>query len=140
MELEVQKLDPSAKLPTFAHDTDAGMDLYCLEAMTLAPSERGQVKTGIAIAIPAGYVGLIWDKSGLSHKKGIKTLGGVVDADYRGEVFVGLVNVGTEAYTFEVGDKLAQLLVQKVEHPEIREVTSLTETVRGANGFGSTGK
>ncbi len=139
MELQVQKLYESALLPTYAHDTDAGMDLYCGEAITIASGYRAQVKTGIALAIPQGYVGLIWDKSGLSHKCGLKVLGGVVDAEYRGEVLIGILNTSTEVYTFAQGDKVAQLLVQKVEHPTLVEVASLTETSRGSNGFGSTG-
>lgn len=140
MELHVQKLDPHAKLPSFAHDTDAGMDLYCLEEITLVPGERKQVKTGVALGIPEGYVGLIWDKSGVSHKRGLKTLGGVIDHGYTGEVVIGMYNTGTEPQTFEVGDKVAQILVQKFEHPEIVEVASLQESERGSNAFGSTGK
>jgi len=139
MELLVQKLHEQAKLPTFAHDTDAGMDVYCCEEIMIEQGARVQVRTGIAIAIPAGFVGLAWDKSGLSHKSGLKTLGGVIDADYRGELLIGLVNTGSESYTFKVGDKVAQLLIQKVEHPDIVEVTSLESTVRGVKGFGSTG-
>jgi dUTP pyrophosphatase len=140
MELPVQKLDSRAKLPSYAHDTDAGMDLYCLEAITLSPGQRGQVKTGIAIGIPLGYVGLIWDKSGVSHKRGLKTLGGVIDHGYTGEVFVGIYNTSEEYQTFEVGDKIAQLLVQQFEHTQIVEVDSLAQSQRGSNGIGSTGK
>ncbi len=140
MQLPVQKLDPRAKLPTFAHDTDAGMDLYCLETITLVPGQRVQVKTGIAIGVPLGYVGLIWDKSGVAHKRGLKTLGGVIDHGYSGEVFVGIYNSGSENQTFEVGDKVAQILIQKFEHPEIVEVESLAESERGEKGIGSTGK
>lgn len=139
MELQVQKLHPDAKLPSFAHDTDAGMDLYCLEAVTLLQGERAQVKTGIAVGIPEGFVGLIWDKSGVSHKRGVKTLGGVVDCGYTGEVYVGVYNTDTQAQTFNAGDKIAQLLIQKIEQPRIVEVTSLQESPRGADAFGSTG-
>ena len=140
MELRVQKLHPDAKLPSFAHTTDAGMDLYCIEEITLAPGQRVQVKTGIAIGVPEGYVGLIWDKSGVSHKRGLKTLGGVIDHGYTGEVVVGMYNTSTEAQTFEVGDKVAQILIQKCEHPQIVEVASLGDSERGSNAFGSTGK
>lgn len=139
MELHVQKLHPNAQLPTRAHDSDAGMDLYCLEAITLAAGERAQVQTGIAITIPVGYVGLIWDKSGVSHKRGLKTLGGVIDAGYTGQVCVGIYNTDTEHQSFAVGDKVAQILIQKIESPKIVEVGSLRETKRGTNGFGSTG-
>ena len=136
----MQKLHPQAKLPTFAHATDAGMDLYCVEELTLSSGERGQVRTGIALGIPEGYVGLIWDKSGVSHKRGIKTLGGVIDSGFTGEVLVGVLNTGEGPQTFSVGDKVAQILIQKIEHPDVVEVASLENTVRGAQGFGSTGK
>ena len=92
------------------------------------------------MAIPEGYVGLIWDKSGLSQKFGLKNLGGVVDSGYRGEIMVGIVNLGKEDYKFEPGQKVAQLLIQKVESPKIEEVENLEEGLRGENGFGSTGK
>lgn len=140
MELKIKKLHPEAKMPTYAHLGDAGMDLYACENCVLEPGERVQVKTGIAVAIPDGYVGLIWDKSGLSHKYGLKTLGGVVDAGYRGEIMVGLVNMGTETHTFTIGDKVAQMLIQKVEQPTLYEVDELGDTVRGEGAFGSTGR
>ncbi len=140
MKLQVVRLSESAKIPHFAHENDAGLDLCCAEPITILPQERAQIKTGIALAIPEGCVGLIWDKSGLSHRFCLKTLGGVIDAGYRGEVLVGMVNLGTEPHTFSIGDKIAQMLIQKVEHPMIEEVTKLDETVRGENGFGSTGK
>jgi dUTP pyrophosphatase len=140
MKMQVKLLHPDAKVPVYAHETDAGMDLFSLETRTIAPRERVQVKTGIAVAIPDGYVGLIWDKSGLSHKHGLKVLGGVVDAAYRGEILVGLVNLGDISHTIKKGDKITQMLVQKVEHPELVVVDSLDLTVRGEGGFGSTGK
>lgn len=140
MELKIQKLHQNAQVPTYAHDGDAGMDLYAVEKVTVVPMERAQIPIGIALEIPNGYVGLVWDKSGLSHKHGIKTLGGVIDAGYRGEVQVGVVNLGHESYTFEAGHKVAQLLIQKVEHPHIVEVETLSDTSRGDGAFGSTGK
>lgn len=140
MQIKIKKLHPDAKLPTYAHHNDAGMDLYASESCVLEPGERMQIKTGIAVAIPDGYVGLVWDKSGLSHKYGLKTLGGVVDAGYRGELMVGLVNVGADAHTFNVGDKVAQMLIQKVEQATLLEVDELDETARGEGAFGSTGK
>lgn len=140
MKLNVKKLHPEAKLPQFVHTTDAGLDLFTREDVTIVPGERVSVPTGIAVQIPVGYVGLIWDKSGIAQKGGLKTLGGVIDADYRGEVFVGLFNTGTEPYQFSRGQKVAQLLIQKVEHPEIIEVDELDATVRGDGAFGSTGK
>lgn len=140
MELQVQKLHPDAKVPSFAHDTDAGMDVYCVEEMTVAPSQRVQIRTGIALGIPKGYVGLIWDKSGIAHKAGLKTLGGVVDSGYTGEVFVGIFNTSTETHTFLAGDKVAQILIQKIEQPAVVEVASLAASERGTGAFGSTGK
>lgn len=139
MKMQVTRLNDGAKLPYYAHAGDAGMDLFTIEAVTINPGERVQVRTGIAVAIPEGYVGLIWDKSGLSHMYGLKTLGGVIDAGYRGEILIGLVNIGTVPHTFAVGDKVAQMLIQHVEHIAIEEVTSLDTTTRGGNGFGSTG-
>ncbi len=139
MQLRIKKLHPDATLPQFAHATDAGLDLFTREDVTIAPGERMSVPTGIAVQIPGGYVGLIWDKSGIAQKGGLKTLGGVIDADYRGEVFVGLLNISAEPYQFTRGQKIAQMLIQKVEHPEIVEMDELDETARGDGAFGSTG-
>jgi dUTP pyrophosphatase len=139
MQLRVQKLTNTAKMPHFAHDTDAGMDMCADEEITIQAGERVQIKTGIAVAIPEGFVGLVWDKSGLSHRTGLKTLGGVIDAGYRGEILIGMVNLSDAPHTFSVGDKIAQMLIQKIEHPILEEVTTLDETTRGAGGFGSTG-
>ena len=140
MQLHIKKLYPAAKLPAFAHATDAGMDLCTTEDFVLQPSEHYKAPSGLAFAIPPGYVGLIWDKGGVSMVRHIKTMGGVLDSDYRGELHVGLVNLGTEPQSFSVGDKIAQLLIQKVEHPEIIEVEELDTTKRGEGRFGSTGK
>lgn len=140
MKLQIKKLDPAAKIPSFAHATDAGLDLCALEEVSIKPGARVQVRTGLALAIPAGYVGLVWDKSGISHKGGLKTLGGVMDAGYRGEVLVGLYNASDAVYTFAPGDKVAQILVQPIAHPELEEVDELSEADRGDKGFGSTGK
>ncbi len=139
MKIQVKKLHPEAKVPNFAHPGDAGMDLYSVAHMVLRPGERASVPTGIAIALPDGYVSLVWDKSGVSHKNGVKTLGGVLDCGYRGEYLIGLVNLSQEDFEIKVGQKIAQLLIQKVEHPEIEEVAELDETSRGDGRFGSTG-
>lgn len=140
MQLPIKKLHSEAKLPAFAHDTDAGMDVYTTKDIELKPGELVAIPIGIAFAIPVGYVGLIWDKSGVAIKRGLKTMGGVVDAGYRGEVFVGMVNTGTDTQVFTVGEKVAQILIQKIEQPEIIEVTDLDNTSRGDGAFGSTGK
>lgn len=139
MKIRVKKLHPEAKVPAFAHPGDAGLDLYSVKDMVLAPGERGSVPTGIAIELPDGYVSLVWDKSGPSHKFGVKTLGGVIDSGYRGEYLIGLVNLGQENFEIQKGQKIAQLLIQKVERPEIEETDKLGDTSRGARGFGSTG-
>jgi len=139
MRLEVKKMDPEAKLPTRAHPDDAGLDLYSAEECILAAGERRAVKTGIALAIPTGYAGLIWDKSGLAAKAGLKTMGGVIDAAYRGEVQVILANLAQAPYHIEKGAKISQILIQKIELPEICEVEELGDTIRGEGGFGSTG-
>ncbi len=140
MILKIKKLHADARVPQFAHDGDAGLDLHVPETVQLLPGERKSIPIGLAMEIPDGYVGLIWDKSGLSHKYGVKTFGGVIDAGYRGELQIGVMNLSTEAYTFEKGHKIAQMLIQKVEHPEIKEVHELSSSARGAGGFGSTGK
>jgi dUTP pyrophosphatase len=140
MNIKVKKLHPDAIIPSIIHEGDAGCDLFAIESVTLKPGERGQVPTGLALAIPQGYVALIWDKSGVSHKGGIKTLGGVIDSGYRGEWMIGVINLGNEPYTFEKGHKVAQFLIQKVESPIFEEVIELSDTSRGQSGFGSTGK
>lgn len=139
MKFEVKKLVPDAKLPTRAHPDDAGLDFYAAEECVLAPGERRALKTGIALAIPSGYAGLFWDKSGLASKAGLKTMGGVIDASYRGEVQVIAANLSDMPYAVQKGSKIAQLLIQKVELPEICEVSELDDTIRGEGGFGSTG-
>jgi dUTP pyrophosphatase len=140
MELSIKKLHPSAKLPSYAHESDAGMDLYALEDTVVAAKKRVLIATGIAVAIPDGYVGLFWDKSGLANKHGLTVLGGVIDAGYRGELLVGLFNTSDTDYTFQAGDKVTQMLIQPVLQPTLVEVTELNDTLRGEGGFGSTGK
>lgn len=140
MKIQIKKIDPEAKVPKFSLEGDAAMDLYSAVQTVLPPGKRMSCPTGIAIKIPKGYVGLIWDKSGISHKFGIKTLGGVIDSNYTGQWLVGLVNLGKEDYKIEKGQKIAQVIFQKIEVPEIEEVESLEKTNRGGRGFGSTGK
>ncbi len=139
MELRIKKLHPDAKLPSYAHVGDAGMDLFANGEVLVSSGERVLVQTGVAVEIPIGYVGLIWDKSGLSNNHGLKVLGGVIDAGYRGEIKVGIINLSTEDYKISAGHKIAQMLIQKVEHMQIIEITELSEAVRGEGGFGSTG-
>lgn len=140
MILKVKKIDPEAILPSYAHPGDAGMDMYSNETVKIEPGQAVKIKTGISMEIPDGYVGLMWDKSGLSTNHRIKSLGGVIDSGYRGESLLGVINLGTESYTIEKGHKVVQMLIQKVERVEVKEVEELTDTSRGEGGFGSTGK
>jgi dUTP pyrophosphatase len=141
MKIKVKKLNDLAKLPNFAHvGEDAGLDLYSVEKVVVAPMERVKIKTGIALEIPRGYVGLVWDKGGPSFKYGLKTYGGVVDSGYRGELLIGIINLSNTEYVFNVGDKIAQLLIQKFEIVEIGEVDFLEGSMRDEGAFGSTGK
>lgn len=139
MKIQIKKLHPDAKIPQFALKGDVGMDLYSVQDAILKPGERISCATGIAIKIPDGYAALIWDKSGPSHKFGIKTLGGVFDSNFTGEYLIGLINLGQEVFKIEKGQKIAQVLFQKIETPEIEEVEEMEETNRGAGAFGSTG-
>jgi dTMP kinase len=136
-ELRVKRLTSSAKLPTRAYEGDAGLDLYADDYYLLAPGDMAEIKTGIAVEIPEGYAGLAWDKSGLA-KRGLKTLAGVVDSGYRGEIIVIVKNLGSEIFNIEQGQKVAQLLIQKVELLKIKEAP-LRASVRGEKGFGSSG-
>jgi len=136
--IKIQRLSPTAKLPTRAHANDAGMDLYSNDYYSLLPGEKDVVKTGIKMAIPDGYAGLIWDKSGIA-KNGIKTTGGVVDSGYRGEILINIINLSQDIYNITPGQKIAQMLIQKVEFPEIIEDEINDETERGEGNFGSTG-
>ncbi len=139
MLLQVKKLNKEAKLPERAHAEDAGLDLFVLDDVVLEKGATVVLGTGIALAIPEGYVGLIWDKSGLAAKHGLTCLGGVIDAGYRGEIMVTLANLGRDAYTITKHQKIAQLLIQQVALPQLEEVVELDDTTRGENRFGSTG-
>lgn len=140
MKLNIKKLHVDAKIPSYAHEGDAGMDIYAVEHAVIKIGSRALIPTGLSFELPLGYVALVWDKSGVSNNHGVKTLGGVIDAGYRGEIKIGLLNTGNEDFVIERGDKVAQILIQKIEHPEIQEVNDLSETSRGNGGFGSTGK
>jgi dUTP pyrophosphatase len=140
MKLKIKKINTDAIIPQYAHKGDAGFDLFAIEDTTIKKNERIVVKTGIAMEIPTDYVGLIWDKSGVSVKAGIKTIAGVVDSTYRGEILVAVINLSDSDYKFEKGHKVAQMIIQKKETVEFEEVNELTETKRGEGGFGSTGK
>jgi dUTP pyrophosphatase len=141
MELQVKKLDPRAKLPNYAIPGDAGLDLYALEDYTVPAGELlTGIRTGIAIAVPKGYVGLCWDKSGLAAKHGIKVMAGVIDSGYRGEMILTVLNTSNKDYNFVAGDKVMQILIQSVQQVEVVEAQELLLTERGQRNFGSTGK
>lgn len=140
MRIKIKKVHPDAQIPKYAHEGDAGLDLYTVEAFELEPGERKSIPLGIAIEIPEGYVGLIWDKSGLSHKYGIKHFGGVIDSGYRGEIHAGIMNLSDKFFKFEKGHKIAQLLIQKIEQVDFEEVGELSDSSRGNGGLGSTGR
>ncbi len=136
--ISVQKIVAHAILPTRAHPEDAGMDLYASEDVLLGPGGGLLANTGIAMAIPQGYVGMIADRSSLG-KKGIKTAGGIIDAGYRGEIKVILRNLTPEEVLLKRGERIAQLLILPIATPRVLEVQHLDSTDRGAGGFGSTG-
>jgi dUTP pyrophosphatase len=138
MKIKIKKLHPDAKIPTYANPGDAGMDIYSIEDLVIKPNYRALIKTGLTIVFPEGYTMLVWDKSGLAMK-GVTTIAGVIDAGFRGELKIALLNIGSKDYIIKKGEKIAQVLIQKVEHPLIEEVDSLTETQRGKGGFGSSG-
>jgi dUTP pyrophosphatase len=141
--LPVRRLDPAAILPRRAHPGDAGLDLFALEACTLAPGERAMVRTGIAIELPEGHAGLVVPRSGLAARHGISVVNapGLIDAGYRGEVKVLLLNTDrSEAFEIAPGERIAQLVVTPVATPEVVEADELAVSARGGGGFGSTGR
>ncbi len=141
MTVKVLRSDPEAQLPAYAHPGDAGMDVRSIEELTLAPGARALVHTGLVLMLPPDAEAQVRPRSGLALKHGVTVLNtpGTIDAGYRGEVGVILVNLGTEPFTVEKGMKIAQIVVSPVAQAEIVEVASVDETDRGAGGFGSTG-
>lgn len=142
MNLRFSRLDERALLPTRAHASDAGLDLYALEEAVLAPGERTAMRTGVAVAIPAGHAGLVVPRSGLAARHGISVVNapGLIDSDYRGELQVLLLNTDrSEPFLVTAGTRIAQLVIVRVALPIPVEVPELGDTVRGAGGFGSTG-
>jgi len=140
MEIKIKRLSKKAAQPKYAHQGDAGIDLYIMESKILKPGEWHSFSTGIAMEIPKGFVGLIWDKSGLSSKYGLHVLAGVVDSSYRGEIKVVVYNLSQKPYKFQGGDQLAQMIIQPFLAANIKIVKKLSNTGRGQGGFGSTGR
>jgi len=138
----IKRLDPGVPLPSYAHPGDAGADLTAAEDVELGPGERALVPTGIAIALPDGYAAFVHPRSGLAAKHGVTLVNapGTVDAGYRGEIKVTLLNTDRDrAISFRRGDRIAQLVIQRVERAVFHEVTVLPGSSRGAGGFGSSG-
>ncbi len=139
MELKVKKVQMDAKLPQYGHTGDAGLDLFSSIDFVLEKGQVEAIPSGIKVSIPDGFVGLIWDKSGVSLK-GVHRLAGVIDSGYRGEVKVVMINLSHEPFVINSGMKIAQMLIQPISKVDVIEVEDLDETARGEGGFGSTGK
>jgi dUTP pyrophosphatase len=142
MKLTLKRLDSDLPLPRYAHEGDAGLDLYSAANLEILPGDRALVPTGIAIAIPEGYAGFVQPRSGLALRSGLSFVNtpGLIDSHYRGEIKVIAVNLDPKsALSISRGDKIAQLVIQSVERVEIAEVDDLDATVRGEGGFGSSG-
>lgn len=142
LRIRVRRLDPGMPLPGFAHPGDAGADLVTREDVVLEPGERSVVATGVAIELPRGYAGFVHPRSGLAARHGLSIVNapGTIDADYRGEIKVCLLNTDrTESLKLRRGDRIAQLVVQRVEAVSFFEVDELAESERGAGGLGSSG-
>ena len=141
MTVKVLRTDPEAQLPAYAHPGDAGMDVRSIEDVTLAPGARALVRTGLVLELPPDAEAQVRPRSGLALKHGVTVLNtpGTIDAGYRGEVGVILINLGAEPFVVEKGMKIAQLVVAPVAQAEVVEVSAVDATDRGAGGFGSTG-
>lgn len=139
IQFKVKKLAANATLPAKGNKFDAGIDIYTNESYTLKPGETHMFGTGISVEIPNGHVALFWDRSGLGSK-GIHRLAGVVDSTYRGEWKIVLTNLTKKKFAIAAGDKIVQCLIQKFEQVNIKEVKKLSDTSRGAKGFGSSGR
>jgi dUTP pyrophosphatase len=140
--LDVRRLDPDLPLPGYAHPGDAGLDLFAADTTTLQPGERALVPCGIVVAVPEGHVGLVHPRSGLAVDHGLTVLNapGTIDAGYRGELKVLLINLGQDAVEIRHGERIAQLLLMPVALVDVREVDRMDGTARGTGGFGSTGR
>ncbi len=137
--LKVKRLDERAILPSRGSSSSAGLDIYCIEDLTILPRERVLARSGIAVAVPEGHYGRLAPRSGLAVKNGLDVLAGVIDADYRGEVGCLLYNTGDETIRLPAGTRICQLIIEKVITPDAVWAEDLDETARAAGGFGSTG-
>ena len=137
--ININLLHINAKIPSPGSDESAGLDICTIESVTIPPGHRELLKTGLAMSMPAGYVGLIWPRSKLAAKMGIDVLAGVVDSDYRGEIMISLLNTGLDPVEIKAGDKVAQMIIQKhYSDMQINIVDDLDKTMRGQDGVNST--
>lgn len=139
LEIKIKRLKPEAKLPSYAHPGDVGLDMYSLEDATIPPGGFYHFYNGFALEFPEGYAAIVKDKGGLG-KAGLHALGGVFDAGFRGEYNVFLANLSDKSYTFEKGDKVAQLVIFPVAQAKLIETDTLSDSSRGMGQFGSTGR
>lgn len=142
MQIKVERLNKNIKLPEYQHfGEDAGLDLHAAEELTIKSGEYELIKTGLKIAVPKGYAAFVYPRSGLALKKGVTVLNadGVIDSGYRGEIGVILINHGNKDFKISLNDRIAQLIIQKVNIIEWNEVENLSESIRGEDGFGHTG-
>jgi len=140
MEVNFKRLRPEATIPTYGRNGDAGLDLYACEDYIIEPGERCKISLGFAMELPDGYVALMWDRGGMAAKHGIHSIAGVIDSNYRGEVIAILFNTTNEPYTVTKGDKVIQMLIQRHEVVQFKEVPELTDSERGGNAWLSSGK
>jgi len=140
IKVKIKQLYSDIKLPEYARPGDAGMDLYSAEEIVLNPGERHLFKLGFAMEIPEGTVALVWDRGGMATNHGIHSIAGVIDSNFRGEVCCVLYNTSAEPYAIQKGDKIAQLLIQKVEKVQWVKVDELSESARGDKGWFSSGR
>ncbi len=140
MKIKIQKLNPQASLPSYAHPGDVGLDLHSLEDYELKPGQRRFFNLGFALEFPAGYAAIVKDKGSLPKNAGLHTMAGVFDAGFRGEYNILLINLGQEPYSIQKGDKIAQLIIYPVAIAELEEVDELSSSSRGTGQFGSTGR
>ncbi len=139
MHVKIKKLRDDIVLPSYAHPGDVGLDVRSLEDYTLQPGEKKIFMSGFALGLPDGYGAFIWDKSSVGAVAGVKTLGGVFDAGFRGEYNVCLINLSSDPFSIKVGQKIAQIVIMPIVRATIEEVSELGESSRGEGGFGSTG-
>ncbi len=137
--LSFMRLDPRAILPTRGSSSSAGLDIYSIEDISIAPGQRALARTGVAVAIPEGFYGRVAPRSGLATKQGLDVLAGVIDSDYRGEVCCLLYNTADANIELPLGSKICQLIIERIIVPAPVWATDLNETPRGTGGFGSTG-